>query len=92
LLTSGLEILGEIELSGSQREVTSRRKDKNPLNSLSVVRAEVLEVAVKKVRCTSADCSERYGPIFIGQLYVREERVIRRGSGGNDLNGAKQIL
>jgi hypothetical protein len=54
---------------------------------------KVFEVAGKKVRCTSADCSEQYGPIFIGQLYVvREERVIRRGSGGNDLYGAKLTL
>ncbi len=47
------------------------------------------EVAGEQVRCPNTNRREQYGLAFVGQPYSREERVIRSGSGGNDLGGAE---
>jgi hypothetical protein len=44
------------------------------------------------VRCPYAGRREQYGAVFVGQLYGREERVFRRGNGGNALDGVEKLL
>ena len=50
------------------------------------------EVPGEQVRCPNTNRHEQYGLAFVGQRYSREERVIRSGSGGNDLGGTEQLL
>jgi len=70
--------------------VLSGREDKNPFYTLPVERAERPEVAGQEVRRSDTARREQYGPVFIRQLHdAREERVICRGSSGNDLDGAE---
>ena len=47
------------------------------------------EITGQQVRRPDTDRREQYGPVLAGQLQGREERVIRRCSGGNDLDGAE---
>src|SRR5215211_2788335 len=80
-----------VRLFRSQSEIIFWREDKNT-SILSVVCAKVLEIAGKKVCCSSTDRCEQYGPVFVVQLHGREERVICRCSGRNDLYRAEQLL
>ena len=82
------KLLRHLTVRSSKRDILPSH-NQNPLYPHSVIGAKVPEITGQQVRRPDTDRREQYGPVLVGQLRGREERVIRRGSGENNLDGAE---